>query len=72
LLDSSSESSEKGLRERLPRSSPGSDKREENDMANARKQEMVTAAFRDRANATEAHEWLLANGYTPNEINLLM
>jgi hypothetical protein len=36
------------------------------------KQKMVTAVFRDRAHANSACDWLLANGYDTEEINLLM
>jgi hypothetical protein len=33
---------------------------------------MVTAVFRDRLQAHAACDWLMANGYTSQEINLLM
>src|SRR5438477_5911532 len=38
----------------------------------ATKQKMVTAVFRDRANAQLAYDELVARGYTPKEINVLM
>src|SRR5438874_753864 len=36
------------------------------------KQSMVTAVFRDRANAQAAYRWLLDHGYPSSEVNVLM
>ena len=33
---------------------------------------MVVAVFRDRTNATQAHNWLIARGYSASEINIMM
>jgi len=41
-------------------------------MAETKKRDMITAVFRDRMNADSAWSWLNANGYSPNEINMLM
>jgi hypothetical protein len=38
----------------------------------ATKQKMVTAVFRDRANAQLVYDELVSRGYTPKEINVLM
>jgi hypothetical protein len=38
----------------------------------ASKQKMVTAVFRDRANAQLVYDELVSRGYTPKEINVLM
>src|SRR5437660_9397556 len=40
-------------------------------MSNARKK-MVTAVFRDRLHAQAAFDWLHEQGYTSNEISILM
>lgn len=45
-------------------------------MANATKtaenRSMVSGVFRDRGKASHAYNWLVNNGYTSNEINVLM
>jgi hypothetical protein len=38
----------------------------------AKRQEMLTAVFRDRVNAQNAYQSLIGRGYTSNEINVLM
>jgi hypothetical protein len=45
---------------------------EEQSTMAASKQKMVTAVFQDRFNAHAAYDWLVSQGYTANEINLLM
>lgn len=41
-------------------------------MAAAKKGKMITAMFRDRFDATEAHEWLRNRGYPADHISVLM
>lgn len=38
----------------------------------ATKQTMVTGVFRDRTAASHTYNWLLARGYRPDEVNVLM
>lgn len=38
----------------------------------AQRKKMLTAVFRNRANAQSAHDWLLSHGYANSELSVLM